>query len=76
MLVEFENFNQYNILKNENKYLQNMLERFTKGRENLNLLLGNKKTSYNKVCISYEAKNNNKTLVIFAMLNQCQNAKP
>lgn len=38
--------------------MKNTLEIFTKGRYNLNLLLGNQRASYNKVDLGYEPTNN------------------
>lgn len=54
---------QYNILKNKINDLQNILDKFTKGRSNLNLLLGNQKASYNKDGIGYETKNNSESFI-------------
>lgn len=47
-------YDQCDVLKNENKDLQDTLDKFTKGRYNLNLLCENKITSYNKFDLGYE----------------------
>lgn len=49
-----------NNLKNEVYDLQKTLVKFTQGRDNLEVLLGNQIASYNKVGLGYEPKNNNK----------------
>lgn len=48
---------QCDILKNKFDYLQNTLDKFTKVRDNLNILLGNQRVSYNKVDLGYKPKN-------------------
>lgn len=47
-------------MKNKIDDLQDTLDKFTKGRDNLNLLLGNQRVSYNKVCLGYKLKDNSK----------------
>lgn len=51
------------ILKNKIDDLQKTPDKFSKGRDNLNLLLGNQKESYKKVGLGYEPKNNSKSLI-------------
>lgn len=49
-----------NILKNKIEDLQNTLGKFTMGRENLNIILGNQKGTYNKAGLVYHPKNHEK----------------
>lgn len=49
--------------KNKIDDLQNILDKFTKGRDNLNLMLGNQIASYNRIDIGYEPKNNSKHFI-------------
>jgi hypothetical protein len=49
-----------NILKIEIEDLQNTLAKFTMGRENLNIILGNQKGTYNKAGLGYHPKNHEK----------------
>lgn len=49
-----------NILKIKIEDLQNTLAKFTKGRENLNIILGNQKGTYNKAALGYRPKNHAK----------------
>lgn len=44
--------------KNKIDNLYSILDKFTKERDYLNLLLGNKKLPYNKSVLSYKHKNN------------------
>lgn len=48
------------ILKNKIHELHNTLDKFPKGTNKLNILLGNKRVSYNKAGLGYEPKNNSK----------------
>lgn len=50
-------------VKNEICNLQNILVKLTKGRDNLNLLLGNQRAYYNKVGIDYKSNNNSKNFI-------------
>lgn len=55
------------------KDLQNTFERFTKGGDNLNILLGNQRTSYNKTDLGYKlAINVNKLDQIFHDHENCK----
>lgn len=51
-----------NVLKSKNVDLKNTHDKFTKRRYNLNILLGNQTTPYNKVGLGYESKNNVKKI--------------
>lgn len=46
--------NQCDILISENKDLQITFDKFTKGINNLNILLRNKRETYNKTGLRYE----------------------
>lgn len=41
--------------------LHNTLDKFIKGMENFNLIIGNQRATYNKVGLGYELKNNAKS---------------
>lgn len=75
VLVEYDKYNQCEILINENKYLQNILEIFTKGRDNFNLFLVNHRALYIKVGLTYELLTMLTILVNFSMIRQPLNAK-
>lgn len=51
------------LFKNEIEYLLKELTKLTKGRDNLNMILSNKTTSYNKASICYELNSNAKSLM-------------
>lgn len=55
--------NECDILKNKIDALQNLLGKFTNGRDKFNISLGNQKVSYNKVDLVYEPKNNSKRII-------------
>lgn len=57
---ETDKYNECDTLKNEIYDLQKTLVKFTKGRDNLNFLLENQRTSDNKVCLGYEPNNNSR----------------
>lgn len=56
ILYEFIKYDQCDILKSENNDLKNTLEKFTKESDDLNLLIENKRASYNKADLRYETK--------------------
>lgn len=56
VLVESTKYDQCDVLKNKIDDLQNILDEFTKGINNLNLLLGNRKASHNKDDLGYKPK--------------------
>lgn len=56
--------NEYDTFKNEILYLQKSLLKLTKGRNNLNILLGNQRDSCNKVGLGHEPNNNKKNFSI------------
>lgn len=49
------------------------LDKFIKGKDNLNLILDYQRATYNKPHIGYEQKKNLRVLVIFVMLIRCLN---
>ncbi|CAJ2652972.1 unnamed protein product [Trifolium pratense] len=48
--------NECNILKDKVEDLNNVLAKFTMGRDKLDIILGNQKASYNKVGLGYQPK--------------------
>lgn len=58
ILDESIKYDQCESLKNKIVDIQNTLNKFTKGKDNLNLLLGNQMASYDKAGICYEPKKN------------------
>lgn len=52
----------YDNLKTKIYDLQKTLVKFTKGRDNLNVLLGNQIVSYNNAGLGYEPKKNSRNL--------------
>lgn len=61
---------QSNILKNKIEYRPNSLDKFTKGIDNLTLILGNQRESYNKAGLGYEPKNNAKGFIKICHTNR------
>ena len=57
-LYEVVKCDNCDILKNKISDLKKILDKFTKGKNNLNILLSNQKVSYNKDGLGYEPINN------------------
>lgn len=68
-------YNQWTIMKSENKDLQNTFDKFTKVRDNLSILLENQIVSYNKVDPGDESNNNIKIFSKICHIHQTPKCK-
>lgn len=53
----------YNSLRNEIEDLHEILNNFTKGKDNLNMILYNQRTLHNKADLGYQPINNTKSFM-------------
>lgn len=75
-LYELVKCDKCDILTNEIVILKKTFGKFTKGREYLNVLLGNQRVFYNKVGLGMNPRTIARTLVIFIVLNLHLSVKP
>lgn len=65
---------QCNILKNQINDLHNTFDNLIYEKDNLNVLIGNQRESYNKADLGYESKIMSKNLAIFVVIIRSSNA--
>lgn len=63
-------------MKSKNDDLQNTVDKFTKWKDNMNLLIGNQREPYNKSSIGYENKDNIKNFSNLCHAHQIPKCNP